>query len=401
MEAITTTTALAIRETPEALSQAIPLHHDVHWGAKPGDLTTLVLSDVRDHLQRERTFADPRWIRRLPAHVRVGFGDGSRRAGMREVSSVGGELSYGELHTFTDHGLKSLARHVLPAHGLKTINALCETGAAGAKVADLAWNQIATASPKPVELRTWNVMDPTTGRKVRAVRAAFTKYGEVDNLELVDELMDFDDLSSLPVLAYTKTDTAMRIRFALDPIDQFELGRPIRMVEAWNSEVGCRSVGLCGGLWWGKCTNGMASWEADNRWSWRHTGNVQRIRDGLPGAITEIKLKATGLAEQYEQSLSAAIDDAHGFMVDIFADTLTGEQIERASVALTDPTTARHSTGRPLLASVIDAVTLAAQAEIDLFRQQQMEGGAMQALRVGIQRANDPTDSSVRYLDWA
>lgn len=398
MEAMTLNTALAIRETPTSLSQAIPLHHDVRWGAKPGDLTTLRLTDVRDHLQRERNFAKPAWIRRLPGHLRVGFGDGTRRAGLREVSVVNGELAYGDLHTFTDHGLKALGSRVLPPHGMKTIRALCATGAQGAKVADMAWAKLSSTHTAPVDLRTWNVLDPTTGVTVRAVRAAFTKYSEVDNLELVEALMDFSDLSGLPVLAYTKTDTAMRVRFALDPIDQFALHKPIRMVEAWNSEVGCRSVGLCGGLWWGKCANGMASWTPDNRWTWRHTGNVQRIRDGLPGAITEIKMKATGLAKQYDDSLNTVIDNAHDFMADIFSDMLTKEQVERATVALDDPTTARHVNGRPLLASVVDAVTLAAQSEIDLFRQQQMEGGAMHALRVGFQRLNDPEDRSVLSL---
>ena len=137
----------------------------------------------------------------------------------------------------------------------------------------------------------------------------------------------------------------------------------------------------------------------DNRWTWRHTGNVQRIIDGLPGAITEIKMKTTGMAEQYAASLDTAIDDAHAFMVDIFADILTGTQIERASVALDDPSTARSASGRPLLASVVDAVTLAAQSEIDLFRQQQMEGSAFEALRVGLRRREDPEDRAVRYLN--
>lgn len=382
----TTTTAIA------TLDQAIPLHQEVRWGAKPGDPTTITLHSVRDHLARERAFADPGWIVRPAAQLRVGFGDGKRRALCATVDARGGELAYGAPHGFTDHGLKALARFVLPAHGMKTINALCAIDAHGAKAADLTWNKLAsTQTEKPLYLRTWNVVDPHTGREARVIRhACSSQYAEIDNLEVVQHLLDLSELSSLPVLSYMKTDTAMRIRFALDPIDRFALHKPIRMIEVWNSEVGSRSVSLCDGIWFGKCTNGMASFERGHRVTVQHRGDREAQLAKLVGKIDTVKLRATGLANAYNDSLNASIDNAHQFMADIFDGVLTGQQLNRSVEALDDATTARDSHGAPrLLASVIDAVTLAAQAEIDLFRQQQMEAAAMEAMFVGLKRVEN------------
>lgn len=391
--------ALQPMPTPTlVLSQALPLTRQVSWRSKPGDPVAHSLEDVHAHLQQQRQRQRPAWLNRSPSNLRVAFGDGARRATIQPLEVHGPRSYFGAERVFTEHGLRSLARHVLPAHGMRTVNALLATNAraprtpmgqpSGTMAADLLWMQLARVQDtKPITLREYTTVDPATGKDVRAIRAAFTRYTEIDNLEFVEDLLSFSDLANLPVLSFVETDTAMRLRFALEPIDRFDLHKPIPMVEAWNSEVGRRSLGFCSGLWWGKCTNGMASWEVGNRWTWRHTGNRARIRQEIPQAITEVKIKTRGLAEQYEQAIGTALDDAHRWMTQTLGGrdgVLSSEVIDAASLALDHPTT--HP-GR-MLASVVDAITLVAQRQIDLYEQQRIESAAMYALRRGLLEAD-------------
>ena len=125
----------------------------------------------------------------------------------------------------------------------------------------------------------------------------------------------------------------------------------------------------------------MGSWDSKTGWTWRHYGNVERIRDGVRSAIEEAQTSASGVVEAYEKALTTEIDDMLSFLdTEMGREGLTGTQKDRAILALTDETTTQGD----WLASAIDAITLAAQAEGDLLAQHDMERAASRILIRGL-----------------
>ena len=97
------------------------------------------------------------------------------------------------------------------------------------------------------------------------------------------------------VIEYTLTTEKMRVRIADEPI---ELGKPIKMIEMWNSETGHASLSFWGKLWELICSNGMAITHEKHGYArYNHTGNMMpRVSEHLPGQLTDIR-QFMGLAQ--------------------------------------------------------------------------------------------------------
>lgn len=341
----------------------------VNHGSKPGKLTTMHLEEVRDYLTRLVDKQQPRDLERSLDQLHINFS--GKRMTARLLNPTG--LDADEMLVST-LGAQHLAQHVLPPRFFSGLRALANMDEQGEKLATVTWAKFASQQDRPRMLRTVNIRtDKGAQRMIRSVHSQ--DYGAYSNLEFVQDLLDnAGSLTARPVIDLRVTDGAMRLRFAADEI---ELHKPVRMFEAWNSEVGMRRVGLRGGMWKLVCTNGMGNWDGKSEYNWIHRGDADRIRRGVQSAVDNIATSAAGVVEAYQRAMNVAIDDAYQWLErELGMFQFTQERVDKAKQALTDPTTTPGFT----LASAVDSVTLIAQQETDLFLQEQMEQAAAKML---------------------
>jgi hypothetical protein len=367
-----------ITDTTTSTRQPVPLlvlGAQQLGGFKPrrGDADVRHLEDLRDEVARTDALMDPVDFDRPLTDVHFSFRDArTGMASMRPIVAGG----VGEPYALTRNALSQFASEVLPGHGLAFQRALLDLGENGRKLADLNMSLFMREAPQPLMLRTATYLDGQTPTK--AVRAVVSqKYATYGDLQLVEDLLSAVETRDLPVLSWTRTDTGMRVRLALG---ELELKKPVPMLEAWNSEVGRRSVGITAGIYRLVCTNGMGAWDDKATYRWQHQGNVERIRTGVNAAVGHLRLQADGTLAAYEAALHVAIDDAMAWMEQNLGTSLNAAQLGRAQAGLVHPTTTAGGT----LASVIDAVTLAAQDETDIYDQHAMERAASVVLRTGL-----------------
>jgi hypothetical protein len=200
------------------------------------------------------------------------------------------------------------------------------------------------------------------------------------------------------VIEYTLTTEKMRVRIADEPI---ELGKPIKMIEMWNSETGHASLSFWGKLWKLICSNGMAATLEDyGRSRHNHVGDMmQRVNDHLPEQLVGIRRGLGEGFDLYEQSLATRVDFAPGvevedntpgpvetFITEVNAkrktrvpDRVLKNVFERG---LHDETSSPYST----LAGAVDGITRVAQGE-SLSLQHEMEKFSNAVLLDGIRRS--------------
>jgi hypothetical protein len=190
----------------------------------------------------------------------------------------------------------------------------------------------------------------------------------------------------------------MRVRIADEPI---ELGKPIKMIEMWNSETGHASLSFWGKLWKLICSNGMAATLEDyGRSRHNHVGDMmQRVNDHLPEQLVGIRRGLGEGFDLYEQSLATRVDFAPGvevedntpgpvetFITEVNAkrktrvpDRVLKNVFERG---LRDETSSPYGT----LAGAVDGITRVAQGE-SLSLQHEMEKFSNAVLLDGIRRS--------------
>jgi hypothetical protein len=362
----------------------------------------LDLGEIRDLVIRQTALQAPRDIQRTPSQMSIRWSPDNNRATLHVLAGlpewVGGDVAEDGGLVFTRTGLKSYLREILPNRGAGFLDALVAADRkGGAKLATL--NAALLSRPldsKPLQLRTVRTTDPATGKVVRAVRGVFRNHTAFDDADYLRALCECPDTRNLPVLSFMRSDDALRLRFALAPVESIEVNRPIGMVEGWNSETGGgrrRSVGLAGGTWTSICTNGMARWERGAAWTWAHTGRRSRISDGLPQAVAEVRAKADGLVDAYNSAIDVAIDDAAAWLAAQLSREGVAEATAAAIVGNLD-----HEVVTPgrMLTSTIDAITWTAQAEIDAYRQNDLEGAAVRILARGVNEAARSDDRILR-----
>ena len=352
-------------------------------GSQRGVLSTLTLEEVRDHLARVTAAQRAEEVERSFSNMHLSFDGG--RVWAEFITPQG----RGERMLVHKTAYGQMASNLLPARGGGFLLDQAALGGPAEKVSTLSWASFARADAKPRMFRTVLTRDPAnpTAAPVRMIRSQHSQgYAPYDSLRFVNDLLDTAEVRDLPVLQYHLSDGAMRLRFALKPGEEIALREPTPMMEAWNSETGQRSVGLSGGIWKLICTNGMGSWEKSSEWRWRHYGNAGRISDGVRSAVDEIRVTSGGVLDAYHRALDVAIEDAAAWLErELVREQAPAVFTASAIRALTDATT----TPGGLLASAVDAVTLAAQDAEDLFAQAEYESFAARIMRRGLANARD------------
>lgn len=349
-------------------------------GAARGSLTTLHLEDVRDHVRTLASKQEPLDHERSFSQMHVSFTGGRVTARLLNAQGAGEEM------LVSRNAFSQMSAELLPARFGGGLMDLAALDGDGEKLATMAWAKFARLDDKPRLFRTVLMKDPTDGSVKRMLRSQHSQgYGTYDNLRFVEDLLaNASDLREMPVAQFNLSDAGMRLRFLGVPRDEVTLKTPVPMIEAWNSEVGRRRVGLIGGMWKLVCTNGMGTWDKKSEFHWRHYGEGDRIGRGVASAMEEIGTASSRVLEAYDKALSVGIDNAFAWMEQQMRGEASTPFIARAIAALDHATTTPGRT----LASVVDAITLEAQEE-DLFTQADMEALAADILRRGLARERD------------
>ena len=348
----------------------------VNKGSQKGILATTHLEEARDHLRRLTKLQDAEDHERSLDQMHVSFIGGRMQARFLNRNGIDGKEML-----VTDVGAGQLARDVLPSRFFAGLKTLATMDANGEKLATMAWAKFASKAEAPRLVRTININDGNEVR--RAVRSCHSQgYAPYSNLQFVEDMLSHGgEFASLPVLNWNVTDSVMRIRFAGCEGNQIELNKAVPMVEAWNSEVGLRRVGLRGGMFKLICTNGMGHWDDKKEWNWIHSGDAKRIQIGVKSAFEDLLVSARGVVDAYQQALETSIEDAFRWMeIEMNKGEATKRSVVSAQMALTDAST----TPGGKLASVVDAITLIAQDEGDLIAQLELEMLASNILRRGL-----------------
>ena len=377
----------------------------------PGEVGT-----VRSETHRLRQLLDPREIERPFNQALFRSIKGKATLSLVRPREVGDDPTapvFDDPMTLTRSARRQLAGQVLPGHGLSFVDGLRQTGQHGRKLADVNWNHLLqSSSGKTPLLRT--VRFP--GEPVRTIRAVLSqRYAIVDNVDVLDAVMDCADARNLPVISVKITEDALRIRLCLDPtltdaeamaayqaVKGYRPGAgaghnfgdfagkpvPVPMIEVWNSETGHAAVGARAGFYEVLCSNGMVGFGGGANWRWTHQGGTSgadRIRDGLGSALTSARVLADGFIESFQAAQKVAIDDAFALLTSWGSKDLTKTQTARVNEAMKDPTSGQQGT----LGNLLSGITLAAQAEDDLFAQLAMESLAAGFLHRGLEAAGE------------
>ena len=362
-------------------AQYVPTRSLADWSSPKGTLVTRHLEEVRDTLAKRRALQEPVDVERSIESLHVRFDHTGKSRATGAFLKADGE----PLH-FTHEGLCSLINDATPGYWTYgTIQALIDAHREkGSKLATMNLALLMRGDDRIRKFRTVRTQD--RGQVVRSIRAVVSKgYATFDNLEFIESILASKDMRDLPVLSYNESSSLMRVRFALNPLDQIETNKPIPMVEAWNSEVARRSYGFAWGMWKLICTNGMTSFQRNQEFKWRHVGDSAKFAGRIDNAIDEMKLRTSGMLQEYNHALDIEIDDAYAWIEETLGGMLNAEQVIRAQEAL------KHETTTPggLLASAVDAVTYAAQNEWDLAAQAEMERAGHYLMRAGLTAAVD------------
>lgn len=375
-------TAAAATGAPVPIPRLVPDRVLAAKGSQRGLLSTLRLEEVRDHLKRLHGLQQPEEHERSFSQTHLSFDGG------RVYAQFIGPNGPGEKMLVHTTAYQQMATNLLPTRGGAYLLDQAALGEKAEAVSTLSWAMFSRNDDKPRMLRTILTRDPATNAPIRMIRSQHSQgYAPYDNLRFVQDLLDHaPDVRDLPVLQWHLTDGAMRLRFALRPGSEIALREPTPMLEAWNSEVGKRAVNLSGGIWKLICTNGMGSWEKSAEWAWRHYGDSDRISRGVRSAVEETSTTASGVLDAYGKALDVAIDDAAAWLErELTREKAPAVFVARAQAALTDATT----TPGDMLASAVDAVTLAAQSTDDLLAQSEYEAFAARILRRGLSSAQN------------
>jgi len=358
----------------------------IQRGSTKGVLATLHLEEVRDYLQGLVRMQEPEDHERTLDQLHVDF-----TRGHMEAVWLGSNGPEGQYCLLSDTGASQLQSYVLPGHFFKGLKQLAMMDPSGAKLATMVWakfSQRQTETPRKVR----TVRMKVNNEVFRVIRSVVSQtYADYSNLEFTQDILDnAGEYKNLPVLDWRVTDSGMRIRFAgfdnalfgLAHLDQSVLlEEPIPMVEAWNSEVARRKVGLRGGMWRLISTAGMGHWNSQTEYNWIHRGDSKRIQAGVENAFQNLFTSAKDVVEAYKGAVDISIDSAFLWLEQELGlmPTVPERVVKAAQAALSHSTT----TAGGGLASVIDAITLVAQDESDMFMQYEIERAAARLLVKG------------------
>lgn len=284
---------------------------------------------------------------------------------------------------FTSNGASQAATTVLPGHEFGNLKKLSALDEQAAQLATMVWGKWASQQKRTSRVRMFLTTDPDTGKVMGCIRSVHSAdYAPYSNVQFVEDIIQHGGpISTMGVLDWTVMDNTMRIRFLAGAQGEDGLSPTI---EAWNSEVGCRKVVLRSGMWRAATATSMGTADGHEEYSWRHFGNPERIREGVAGAFESLILAAEGIVGAYRRALDVTIEQAMKWMEDqMVAQEMSQRAIEASKAAFVDPAI----TPGGKLASVVDAITVAARQEPDIETQFDIEKCASKVLKAGLQEA--------------
>lgn len=388
MTQTTTVTTTDAKTAPTSYPFVLPSRTLVARSSSPVAPKPMMLEEIRDTLKAIQAKQDPKDFDRSLDQLHVDFSRGHMNASW--LSPEGLDPAF---MLVLDVGAANLARDVLPARFFSGLRELAQQDEGSAKLATLVWSRFSRNRKTVRFVRTVNMQ--VNGGVRRVVRSCHSQgYAPYSNLQFVQDILDnAADFAEKPVVAFHLGDAAMRLRFlgvdaataVLRHWDEgLMLNEPFPMVEAWNSEIGCRRVGLRAGMFKLICSNGLGHWDDRKEYNWIHRGDASRIQNGVDSAFRDLLTTANGVVEAYKKAADTAIDDAFAWMqAELEKAEVSERVVNAANAALLDPTT----TPGGCLASVVDAISLAAQKESDILAQYEVERVASRTLQRGLAQA--------------
>ena len=216
------------------------------------------------------------------------------------------------------------------------------------------------------------------GGTVRALLTEqYTPIDDVDILPLVADILGDDDVE-VERVAFDDDTTHVRIVFNREAAEA-RAGDVLRTgVHVTNSETGFRAVHVDALAYRLVCTNGLVRSESQGRTTFRHTGQADRLKDGLAIAIRDARVNARELVDRFRAAVGHAIAEPEELLRRHASESdLTREQLQTALAAFAlEPDRTLYG--------VVNAVTRSAQAEETFEARYQMERAAAALLeRVG------------------
>ena len=337
------------------------------------------LNDIRDRLMRMQRMTDPRDVTVPLSKVGVYFVDGRMCARFADTT--------GKPMLISTNGANHMAREVLPPRFWTGFRMLAQVNP---KRAQGVWDDFSKFSTRDAVVRLNNhVVQGEVRTIIRAVVSE--RYGMYANISMVQDILDaVPDLASLPVVDCWMTDNGIRIRFLVidaamaalsmfDP-DVLKMGY-IPMIEISNSEVGCGTVSMVGGAYNVQTQEGLGHWDETRRLDKRHLGQGFRFTEYIQETFKTFSEDANDIVQSYQAAREVDLEDPVEWLRDrLGMDREVPERVIEATIAaLDDPLV---TPGRKL-ASIVDAMTIAAGLESDIYTAKDVEAAAARLLKLG------------------
>jgi hypothetical protein len=341
---------------------------------------------------------------RTPLHrVECFFNDGHMTARRVDPNKTDG---LGETMLVTTTGASHLHADVLPSRfwaGFKQLAAL------DADLAHQVWKKFAdqTYKQRRVVRTVKMVWCPSCGvtngkcghqgiEVFRAIRAVVSeKYGLYSNVEMVQDIVNkAGHFASMPVLGWWLSDGGIRIRFlGLDPAtaafaafdpEKVLADEPLPVIEVWNSETKRSTVGMAGGIWNLKTGGAVGHWDDRTTFNWRHVGRTSKISSGVQASFTTLTQTAQDVLNAYKASRNVGVEDPKAWLLSQLGKdgkkVGLPERIVKAAVAALEDDAV---TPGGKLATIVDAMTIAASKEKDIYTSADVEKAAARLMRRG------------------
>ena len=218
------------------------------------------------------------------------------------------------------------------------------------------------------------------GNRVRGLLSM--EYQPFDNLELLQALAPFIGPDAVIRWDYSD-DRVLHLQVTFPRTTaEVKVGDVVQTgLHITNSEVGVRAVTIAALVYRLKCTNGMVGGgENGGFYRFRHTGDGDRLRDGIQGAIESANLTTTRLVEQFKAAVNKQIDDPATYL-ETLAKNKDNNMTQEAFKAALNAYLAEPD---PSLYGVTNAITRAAHTNYTGEQRFEMERLGARVLSAGL-----------------
>lgn len=371
----------------------VPDRTIIHRCSDNGLLSTFSIAEVADKLAQIGNLQFAKDFNRDVCKLTVSFKDNQMSARWADLDGQDGARM-----KVSSWAASQLANHVLPGHFFKGLRELAQLDP---DLADKVWAKF--ASSKEVEAVVRTIAMRIEGKVYRVLRACVSdKYATYTNAELVSAILgNSGDYRNLPVLDWRLTDSGMRLRFvgmedAVYGLAHFDASmldeEVIPMVECWNSEVGRRSIGLRGGIYLARSSAAISHWDPDFAYTLSHRGSLSRIRASVSNSFRDMFKHAREVAEVYTKAKDIVVEQPLVYLETVCKNEISERVLNNAKSALRGD----KVTGGGKLASIVEALAIAAKQEDDLYEQEQVERLASKVMIKGCSTAEKTGSQTIK-----